>query len=124
MFTLPRLQCDGNVECSTRRDGTSNSRHGDDGDVFDLDVGCWFGDEHEGLVEAEEQAFIGFDGAFDAVHVVVAVKLDIGIRDGALSRFEWKRFATDLTKSFDGVMIFFPDRPLKTREMTWVMGAS
>ena len=31
---------------------------------------------------------------------------------------------TDLTKSLDGVMIFFPESPLKTRDMTWVMGAS
>lgn len=30
----------------------------------------------------------------------------------------------DLMKSLDGVMIFLPERPLKTREMTCAIGAS
>lgn len=73
MFSLARFQGDGDVEGSASGDGAADSRHGDDGDVFDLDVGGGFGDEHKGFVEAEEEAFVGFDGAFDAVHVVVAV---------------------------------------------------
>jgi hypothetical protein len=73
MFSLARFQGDGDVKGSAGGDGAADSRHGDDGDVFDLDVGGGFGDEHEGFVQAEEEAFVGFDGAFDAVHVVVAV---------------------------------------------------
>jgi hypothetical protein len=72
MFALPGFQRDGDVECPASGDSAAHPRHSDDGDVFDLDVGGGFGDEHEGFVEAEEEAFVGFDGAFDAVHVVVA----------------------------------------------------
>jgi hypothetical protein len=81
-----------------------------------LDVGCWFGDEHEGFVEAEEEAFVGFDGAFYPVHVVVTKPEEVVKRVYMNSR----KFldVTDLTKSLEGVMILFPDSPLKTREMT------
>lgn len=76
VLALPRFQGDGYVECSAGGDGAANARHGDDGDVFDLDVGSWFGDEHEGFIEAEEETFVGFDGAFDTVHVVMAGNSD------------------------------------------------
>lgn len=82
-----------------------------------MDVGCWFGDEHEGFVEAEEEAFVGFYGAFYAVHVVVAVIEKV--RDlGWLQRRGMWQCEADLIKSFEGVMIFLPESPLKTREMT------
>jgi hypothetical protein len=88
MFSLARFQGDGDVKGSTGGDGAADSRHGDDGDVFDLDVGGGFGDEHEGFVEAEEEAFVGFDGAFDAVHVVVAVgEMGSFVSEGG---FVWK----------------------------------
>lgn len=72
VFSLSRLQSHGDVKGSAGGDGAADARHGDNGDVFDLDVGGGFGDEHEGFVEAEQEAFVSFDGAFDAVHIVVA----------------------------------------------------
>ncbi len=72
VFSLPRLQRDGDVESSAGGDSAADARHGDDSDVFDLDVCSRFGDKHEGFVEAEEEALVGFYGAFYAVHVVVA----------------------------------------------------
>lgn len=79
MFALPSLERDGDIERPAGGDGASHSRHGDDGDVFDLNVGGGFGDEHEGFVEAEEEAFVGFDRAFNAVHIVVATQIHISL---------------------------------------------
>ena len=77
MFSLSRLERDGDIKRPAGRDGPSHPRHGDDGDIFDLDVGGGFGDEHEGFVEAKEETFVGFDGAFYAIHIVVATVVQI-----------------------------------------------
>jgi hypothetical protein len=39
------------------------------------DVGCGFWDEHESFFEAVEETFAGFDGALDAVLLVVAISV-------------------------------------------------
>lgn len=82
MLAAAGLEGDGDVKCPACGNGPANPRHGDDADVFDLDVGGGFGDEHEGFVEAEEEAFVGFDGAFDAVHVVVAAHVARSDQEG------------------------------------------
>lgn len=50
MLSLSRLQGDGDIESPAGGDGAADARHGDDGDVFDLDVGGGFGDEHKGFI--------------------------------------------------------------------------
>ena len=39
------------------------------------DIRCGFGDEEEGALEAEEVAFVGFDAAFYAGHLMVAAEV-------------------------------------------------
>jgi len=51
--------------------------------VLDRNVGGRFGNKHEGLVEREQDAFVGLDGAFDAVLAVLTGKLLAGADDFA-----------------------------------------
>jgi hypothetical protein len=46
------LQADGDVERSAGRNGTPDTRHRDDGDILDLNVCGWLGNEHEALIQA------------------------------------------------------------------------
>lgn len=66
---------DGDVEGAGCGDGAADAREGYAGCLVVGDVGCGFGNEHEGFFEAVEESFGGFDGAFDAVLLVVAIKV-------------------------------------------------
>ena len=45
------LEGDRDIECSTSRNGTADTRHGDEGDVLNLYVSGWFGDKDQALVQ-------------------------------------------------------------------------
>lgn len=71
MLCHASLHCEGDIECSTRCHGTTDTRHGDRCDVVHGDVGCWLGNEHEGLVKAIQMALVGLDRALDTRLLVV-----------------------------------------------------
>ena len=75
VLALTVFELDGDVEGAAGGDGATDAREDDDGNGFKGDVLGGFGHEHEGFVEAEEVAFVGFDAAFDAALGVVAVGL-------------------------------------------------
>lgn len=101
------LQADGDIKRSTSGDSASDTRHGDNRDVLHLDIGRGLGYEHEALIQKVQKTLVGLDGALDAMVAVVAVvTLEMLLRYG-LS-------VTDLRKSLEGMMTFFPDKPRKT----------
>lgn len=72
MFGHTPLHSEGYVKGPTRRHSTTNARHGYRGNIVHADVRCWLGNEHEGLVEAEQVAFVGFDRTLDTGLLVMA----------------------------------------------------
>lgn len=72
MLAQSALQADGDVECSAGRNGTPDTRHRDDGDVLDLNVGGRLGNEHEALIQAVKQSFVCLNRALDSAVAVVA----------------------------------------------------
>jgi hypothetical protein len=111
------LQADGNVECSAGGNGTSDTGHGDDGDIIHLDVSRRLGNKHQTLIEEVQKTLVCLDRTLDTVVTMVAenlLALGIDVAAGV----------TDLTKSLDGMMTFFPDNPRKTLVTTWWIGSS
>jgi hypothetical protein len=108
VFTHSSLQCDRNIECSTCGHGATNTRHGDNSNILNLHVSSGLGYENQALVQEVQKTFVGFDRAFDSAVSVVAIA---GSQHGSgeLGTISM----TDLTKSFDGMMTFLPDRPRK-----------
>ena len=84
MLYPPLLGHDGDIKGTAGTDGAANAAHHDYGDVVEGDVGGGLGDEHEGFVEAEEVAFVGFDAAFHAGLLMVRNKV-FGRRDDLLA---------------------------------------
>ena len=66
VLSLTTLQSNGDIKCSTRRDGAAYPRHGNDGDVVERNVTGGLGNEHETFIETEEETFVCFDRAFDS----------------------------------------------------------
>jgi len=66
------LHGEGDIEGATRRHCSAYPRHGHGSDVIHADVSCRLGDEHEGLVEAEQMTLVGLDGALDARLLMMA----------------------------------------------------
>lgn len=64
---------DGDVEGARGGDGAADPREGDAGRLLVGDVGGGFGDEHECLFEAVEEALAGLDGTLDTELLVVAM---------------------------------------------------
>lgn len=82
-FAGAGFEVDGYVEGARGGDGAADAREGYAGGLLVGDVGCGFGHEHEGFFEAVEEAFGGFDGAFDAGLIVVTAGISI---DDAMRR--------------------------------------
>lgn len=72
MLAQSALQADGDVERSAGRNGTPDTRHCDDGDILDLNVCGWLGNEHEALIQAVKQSLVCLDRALDSTVTVVA----------------------------------------------------
>ncbi len=51
VFSHARLQGDSDIECPTSRDSTTNTGHGNDCDIFNLNVGGWLGNENQTLIQ-------------------------------------------------------------------------
>lgn len=66
------LEGHGNIKCSTSRERTADTRHGDHGNVLDLDIRRWLRNKYKALVETKQEAFVRFNGALDAAVLVVA----------------------------------------------------
>ena len=94
MLHAPLLGHNGDIEGAAGADSTTNSAHYDDGDVVEGYVGGGFGDEHKGLVEAEEVALVGFDAAFYTGLLVVRDEV-LGGRDDLLARQAAKDLCDD-----------------------------
>lgn len=67
------FQVDGYVEGAGCRDGAADAGECYGGCLVVGDVGCGFRDKHECFFEAVEESFACFDGALDAVLLVVAI---------------------------------------------------
>ena len=76
MLSHPTLQRDCDIKRPAGRHGPADTRHGDDTDIFDLDVRRRFGNEDQALIQEVQKTFVGFDGALDAA--VAVVTLEIG----------------------------------------------
>lgn len=76
MLSHSALQANGDIERSAGRHSTADTRHGDDGDVLDLNIGGRLRDEHETLVQTEQKTFICLDRALDsAVPMMTVVRV-------------------------------------------------
>lgn len=118
VLALAAFERHGDVEGAAGGHGAADSGHGDHGDVFDLYVGGWFRDEYEALFETVEMSFVGLDGAFDGLHSMVTIAW---LAEEVVYN---ARGVANLVKSFDEVIIFLPERPLKTEQTTFGNGAS
>lgn len=72
MFAQPILQSNGDIECATGGNSTSNARHGDNRNVFHLDISCRLGNEHQTLIQEVQKTLVGLDGTLDTLVTMVA----------------------------------------------------
>lgn len=79
------LQADGDIKRPTGRDSSADTGHGDNGDIFDLNVSGGFRDEHEALVQTEQETFVRLDRALDSAVSVMADEV-FGWHDNLLPR--------------------------------------
>lgn len=121
VLTQSTLQANSDVEGSTGGNSTSNTRHCDNRDVLHLNVGRGLGNKHETLIQEVQKTLVGLDRTLDALVTVVAMGM-LAMGHGGVAK---NRLAvTDLEKSLEGIMTFFPDRPRKTLVTTWWIGSS
>lgn len=68
------LQGDRDVKRSTGRHRTAHTRHGDDSNVLNLDVGGRLGNEDQALIQEVQQTLVGLDGTLDTAVAVVTTR--------------------------------------------------
>lgn len=73
VFSQASLQANCDIKCSAGRDGTTHTRHGDDRNVFNLNVSGRLGDEDQALIQEVEETLVRLDGALDSTVTVMAV---------------------------------------------------
>lgn len=72
MFAQSILQSNCDVERTASGNSASNTRHGDHGNVFHLDVSCGLGNEHQTLIQEVQKTLIGLDRTLDTLVAMVA----------------------------------------------------
>lgn len=73
MLSHASLQSNCDIKRPTGRHGSANTRHGDNGDIFKLDVRRWLRNEDQTLIQEVQETFVGLDRALDSAVTMVAV---------------------------------------------------
>jgi hypothetical protein len=73
MLSHSVLEGHGDIERTTRRYSSANTRHLDNRDILDLDICRGLRDKHKALIEAKQKTFVCLDRAFHAAMAMVAV---------------------------------------------------